>query len=46
MRRPREPAYLNGRQQEVLLAILLNHPFLLDEVAEDLAALQLPDPRS
>ncbi len=43
--RPREPAYLNGRKQEVLLAILLNHPFLLDEVAEDVAALHLPDPR-
>ena len=40
-----EPAYLRGRRQEVLLAILLNHPFLLDEVAEDVAALHLPAPR-
>jgi len=43
--KPREPGYLHGRKQEVLLAILLNHPFLLDEAAEDVAALHLPDPR-
>jgi DNA primase len=41
----REPAYLHGRRQEVLLAILLNHPSLLDEIAEDVAALHLPAPR-
>ena len=32
-----DPALLRRRQQEVLLALLLNHPFLLNEVAEDLA---------
>ncbi|HUJ98054.1 MAG TPA: DNA primase [Stellaceae bacterium] len=40
-----DPALLRRRQQEVLLAALLNHPFLLHEVAEELAALHLRDPR-
>ena len=40
--RPRsEPTSLRRRRQEILLAALINHPFLLHEVAEDLAALQL-----
>jgi DNA primase len=37
-----DPALLRRRQQEVLVALLLNHPFLLHEVAEDLAQLELP----
>jgi DNA primase len=40
-----DPALLRRRQQEVLLAALLNHPFLVHEVAEELAALHLADPR-
>src|SRR5712671_524701 len=41
--RPRgEPTSLRRRRQEILLALLINHPFLLHEVAEDLAALHLP----
>jgi DNA primase len=40
--RPRgELTSLRRRPQEVLLALLINHPFLLHEVAEDLAALHL-----
>jgi DNA primase len=40
--RPRsEPTSLRRRGQEILLAALINHPFLLHEVAEDLAALHL-----
>jgi DNA primase len=38
------PTPLRRRQQELLLALLLNHPFLLDEVTEDLTGLRLPDP--
>jgi DNA primase len=38
--RPRgEPTSLRRRGQEVLLAALINHPFLLHEVTEDLATL-------
>jgi DNA primase len=40
-----DPRLLRRRQQEVLLAALLNHAFLLHEVAEDLAEVQLADPR-
>ena len=40
-----EPTPLRRRKQEVLLAALLNHPFLVHEVAEELAELHLPDPR-
>jgi DNA primase len=40
-----DPALLRRRQQEVLLAALLNHPFLVHEVAEEVAALHLSDPR-
>jgi DNA primase len=41
--RPRgEPPSGRRRQQEILLALLINHPFLLHEVAEDLAAVHLP----
>jgi len=41
--RPRgELTSLRRRRQEILLAVLINHPFLLHEVAEDLAALHLP----
>jgi DNA primase len=40
--RPRsEPSSLRRRRQEILLAALINHPFLLHEVVEDLAALHL-----
>jgi DNA primase len=39
-----DPGLLRRRQQEVLLAILLNHPFLLHEATEDLAELRLLDP--
>jgi len=35
---------LRRRQQEVLMALLIHHPFLLNEMAEDLAGLQLPAP--
>jgi DNA primase len=38
------PTPLRRRQQELLLALLLNHPFLLEEVTEDLTGLRLPDP--
>jgi DNA primase len=38
------PTPLRRRQQELLLALLLNHPFLLEEVTEDLTELRLPDP--
>ena len=40
-----DPRLLRRRQQEVLLAALLNHSFLLHEVAEELAEVQLGDPR-
>ncbi|HEX7967953.1 MAG TPA: DNA primase [Stellaceae bacterium] len=43
--RPRfEPTSLLRRRQEILLALLLNHPFLLNEVTEDLAGLHMPAP--
>jgi DNA primase len=35
----RDPALLRRRQQEVALAVMLNHPRLLNEFAEELAAL-------
>jgi DNA primase len=38
------PTPLRRRQQELMLALLLNHPFLLEEVTEDLTGLHLPDP--
>jgi DNA primase len=41
---PADPAWLRRRQQEVLLAVLLNHPFLLHEATEDLAGLHLAAP--
>ncbi len=34
-----DPGLLARRREEVLLALILNHPFLLHEMAEDLAAL-------
>jgi DNA primase len=37
-----DPNLLGRRQQEVLLALLLNHSFLLGEVAEELKDLELP----
>ncbi|HZB90921.1 MAG TPA: DNA primase [Stellaceae bacterium] len=40
-----DPALLRRRREEVLLAALLNHAFLLHEAAEELAALHLGDPR-
>jgi DNA primase len=41
--RPRgEPTSLRRRRQEILLASLINHPFLLHEAAEDLATVHLP----
>ncbi len=40
-----DPRLLRRHRQEVLLAALLNHSFLLHEVAEELAELQLGDPR-
>jgi len=39
-----EPTSLRRRRQEVLLAVLLNHPFLLSEVEQDFAEISLaPD---
>src|SRR6185437_14429646 len=40
-----DPTLLRHRQQEVLLAALINHTFLVHEVAEELATLELSDPR-
>ncbi len=40
-----EPSYVRGRRQQVLLALLLNHPRLLDEVESEVALLELADPR-
>jgi len=37
---PQSPAALGRRQEEVILAIFLNHPHLLGEVAEELAQLE------
>lgn len=37
-----DPSLLQRRPQEVLLALLLNHPFLLAEAAEELAQFELP----
>jgi DNA primase len=39
-----EPRVAQHRRQDVLLALLLNHPFLLQDKAEDLDRLHLPDP--
>jgi DNA primase len=39
-----DPRLLRRRQQEVLLALVLQHPFLLHEVAEEFAELLLGDP--
>jgi len=41
---PPNPVPQSRRQQEVLMALLLNHPFLLDEIMEDLAGLHLSAP--
>ena len=38
-----DPGLLQRRAQEVLLALLLNHPFLLAEVGEELAQFELSD---
>ncbi len=38
------PGALRRRQQEVALALLLNHPFLLSEVEEDVATLDFSAP--
>lgn len=35
-----DPGLLARRREEVLLALILNHPFLLNEMFEDLAALE------
>jgi DNA primase len=37
----RDPALNTRRRGEVVLALILNHPFLLNEITEDLAALEL-----
>jgi DNA primase len=37
-----DPKLLSRRMQEVVLACLLNHPFLLHEFAEEITALELP----
>ena len=37
---PQPPVPLGRRQEEVLLAVILNHPHLLGEVAEELASLE------
>ena len=39
---PADPNALIRRQQEILLATLINHPDLLHEFAEDLASLEFP----
>lgn len=39
-----EPGRLRVRRPEVVLALLLNHPFLLHEISEDLATLELGVP--
>ncbi|HKT16446.1 MAG TPA: DNA primase [Stellaceae bacterium] len=40
----RDPALLQRRREEVLLALILNHPFLLSEILEDLSAIELGSP--
>jgi len=39
-----DPQLLTRRREEVLLALILNHPFLLSEIDEDLAALECQSP--
>jgi DNA primase len=39
-----EPTPLKRRQQEVLLAVVVNHPFILNEVSEELASLEFSAP--
>jgi DNA primase len=39
-----DPALLRRRNDEVRLALLINHPFLLDEHGEDIANARLRDP--
>jgi DNA primase len=39
-----DPALLRRRREEVMLALIVNHPFLLDEIAEELAAIRLAAP--
>ncbi len=39
-----DPGLLARRRDEVMLALILNHPFLLNEMDEDLAALELASP--
>jgi DNA primase len=38
------PAPSKRRQQEILLALVLNHPFILNEVSEEFAALEFSAP--
>jgi len=39
-----DPALLQRRREQVLLALILNHPFLLSEIVEDLSAIELGSP--
>ena len=39
-----DPALLQRRREEVLLALILNHPFLLSEIVEDFSAIQWASP--
>ncbi len=39
-----DPALLRRRKDEVRLALLINHPFLLEEQGEDIATARLRDP--
>jgi len=39
-----DPGLLQRRREEVLFALILNHPFLLNEILEDLAAIELSAP--
>ena len=39
-----DPGLLTRRREEVALALLLNHPYLLNEVAEDLAEIKFASP--
>jgi DNA primase len=39
-----DPGLLTRRREEVMLALILNHPFLLSEIEEDLVAIELAAP--
>lgn len=39
-----DPALLQRRREEVLLALILNHPFLLSEIVEDFSAIEWASP--